>query len=199
VRTHRRRAAATLPKAGSESSSSATGRSALPPEDRARRTASASTMAQAGSASAPREVGAVTWSPFSWSPPLPGRWRRRAMRNRLRYSCRRPACPTKLERPGNCDRHRKTLGSGWAQRPSRGDYGADWRKIRAGVLREEPRCRVCGAPATEVDHIRPLSRGGTHNRSNLRAVCQDCHRSLTAAIPRPRNRASDESFGWPRG
>jgi hypothetical protein len=31
---------------------------------------------------------------------------------------------------------------------------------------------VCGAPATEVDHIRPVSVGGTDDPANLRAVCR---------------------------
>ena len=62
---------------------------------------------------------------------------------------------------------------------SRG-YTAEWRRIRAYVLTEEPRCRICGAPATEVHHIVPLARGGTHDRANLMPLCSRCHRRVTA-------------------
>jgi 5-methylcytosine-specific restriction protein A len=154
-------------------------------EGKARSTASAMTMPPVGSATVRLEVGALTWSRYSWSPPLPGRWQRTAMPS-LRYSCQWPTCPTKLELPGRCDQHRKQLGSGWAQRPSRGDYRGDWPRIRARVLAEEPNCRLCGAPATEVDHILPIALGGTHDRANLRALDRDCHKLATAAIPRRR-------------
>jgi 5-methylcytosine-specific restriction protein A len=186
VKMRGRRACDTRPRRGSASSALTIERSAQLAAGKGRRTDSATTTTRAGSATAPLELGAVTWSLYSWSPPLPGRWRRRAMPSRLRYSCRWPICPTKLERPGYCDRHRKSLGSGWAQRPSKGNYRGDWPKIRARVLTEEPACRVCGAPATEVDHILPVAMGGTHERSNLRGICLECHRTATSAIPRRR-------------
>ena len=109
------------------------------------------------------------------------------MPNRLLYSCRWPTCPQRVERSGYCPEHRKKMGgSGWAQRPSSGDYRGNWPAIRARVLAEEPNCRVCGAPSTEVDHILPLAMGGTHDRSNLRALCHDDHKRVTAAMPRRR-------------
>ncbi|MCS7256101.1 MAG: HNH endonuclease signature motif containing protein [Thermomicrobium sp.] len=58
-------------------------------------------------------------------------------------------------------------------------YTAEWRRIRERVLVEEPRCRLCGAPATEVHHIVPLSSGGTHDRTNLMPLCARCHRRVT--------------------
>ena len=64
-------------------------------------------------------------------------------------------------------------------------YRGDWPKTRARQLEREPRCRLCHAPATTVDHIQPLSRGGTHARSNLRSLCEPCHRTVTAS-----------DFGW---
>jgi len=39
------------------------------------------------------------------------------------------------------------------------------------------RCQLCGAELThtyEVDHILPVSRGGTNEFSNLRALCREC-------------------------
>ncbi len=34
--------------------------------------------------------------------------------------------------------------------------------------------------AEEVHHVTPLSRGGTHDRSNLMALCKKCHSEITA-------------------
>jgi len=39
---------------------------------------------------------------------------------------------------------------------------------------------VCTHRATQVDHIIPVSQGGTHALANLRASCQPCHRKVTA-------------------
>jgi 5-methylcytosine-specific restriction protein A len=48
------------------------------------------------------------------------------------------------------------------------------------VLREEPMCRSCGGAASQVDHIIPLSRGGTNDRANLQPLCHSCHSRKTA-------------------
>ncbi len=37
-------------------------------------------------------------------------------------------------------------------------------------------CVVCGKPADTVDHITPLSRGGTNSPDNLQPMCWDCNR-----------------------
>jgi len=51
-----------------------------------------------------------------------------------------------------------------------------WRSLRAQILaRDRHRCRLCGDPATEVDHIVRVIDGGTDHPSNLRALCRDCH------------------------
>ena len=41
--------------------------------------------------------------------------------------------------------------------------------------RDGYRCRYCEAPATEVDHIKPRSRGGSSWASNLVASCEACN------------------------
>lgn len=65
-------------------------------------------------------------------------------------------------------------------------YGAVWRRLRLMVLHEEPLCRMCSAPSQEVDHIQPLSRGGTNERENLQGLCRSCHSRKTAGEgPRP--------------
>jgi 5-methylcytosine-specific restriction protein A len=82
--------------------------------------------------------------------------------------------------PGRSEKHKNHD----AKRPSASRRGYDhtWRKLRMLVLHEQPLCQApgCAALATEVDHITPLSRGGTHARENLQALCKRCHSSKTA-------------------
>src|SRR3990167_2268648 len=59
-------------------------------------------------------------------------------------------------------------------------YGAAWRVIRAEHLRMEPDCRVCGRPATDVDHVRSRANGGSDAHANLRSMCHECHAAKTA-------------------
>ena len=62
-----------------------------------------------------------------------------------------------------------------------------WRdSIRPSFLRDNPLCVVCERnglcePATEVDHINPISQGGAWDDwSNLQALCKRCHSRKTA-------------------
>ena len=78
-------------------------------------------------------------------------------------------------------------------RPNSGvrGYGADWQRLRAQVMREEPLCRIClkGSasvrprvePAVEVDHIAPVTLAPELRltRSNLQPLCKSCHRRKT--------------------
>ncbi|UNX53481.1 HNH endonuclease [Georgenia sp. TF02-10] len=51
-------------------------------------------------------------------------------------------------------------------------------RIPASLRREilDDVCAYCGHPfATEVDHVVPLSRGGTYDRDNLVAACKRCN------------------------
>lgn len=50
-----------------------------------------------------------------------------------------------------------------------------WQALRKAVLFDQPLC-PCGAIATDVDHIQPLSQGGaTWSRANLQGLCASCH------------------------
>lgn len=51
----------------------------------------------------------------------------------------------------------------------RRDEGAyDYRKLRRAILADSDVCHLCGhAGADEIDHLVPVSRGGTHNLENL--------------------------------
>lgn len=56
------------------------------------------------------------------------------------------------------------------------NYPRRWRKVRAMVLAEEPSCRLCQRPATEVHHIEPIGDGGDpYDITNLMPICKECH------------------------
>lgn len=60
---------------------------------------------------------------------------------------------------------------------------ANWQKIRAAQLAREPMCEACEeAPATVVDHILPITRGGAkRDPENLQSMCRPCHQDKTNA------------------
>lgn len=37
------------------------------------------------------------------------------------------------------------------------------------------RCWLCGGEATEMDHVKPLTKGGAHMLCNLRPACRSCN------------------------
>jgi 5-methylcytosine-specific restriction endonuclease McrA len=45
------------------------------------------------------------------------------------------------------------------------------------------RCWMCGAPATDTDHVKPLAGGGSNWPANLRPSCSTCNRSKSDAWP----------------
>jgi 5-methylcytosine-specific restriction enzyme A len=63
------------------------------------------------------------------------------------------------------------------------------------VLAEEPTCRICGAPATDVDHIQAAEDGGTDARENLRGLCNPCHKKHTAEQNRARRKRQRKEAG----
>lgn len=69
--------------------------------------------------------------------------------------------------------------------PAARGYDSEWRQIRAVYLKRNPRCVECGERATDVDHIKPLSKGGTHDDDNLQALCHACHSYKTVHFDRP--------------
>lgn len=61
-------------------------------------------------------------------------------------------------------------------------YGSTyWKKLRKQVLdRDNWLCCECArqgkiTPATDVDHIIPLSQGGGNSLNNLQSLCRKCH------------------------
>ena len=54
-------------------------------------------------------------------------------------------------------------------------------RARALVFQYQPLCAVCQrAPSVELDHIVPLSLGGSDDGDNLQGLCKACHREKTA-------------------
>lgn len=45
------------------------------------------------------------------------------------------------------------------------------------------RCAYCDAPATELDHVVPLSKSGDNTAQNLVPACFECNRSKAAKFP----------------
>jgi 5-methylcytosine-specific restriction endonuclease McrA len=53
------------------------------------------------------------------------------------------------------------------------------------------RCKICGRSfpidIMEVDHIKPISKGGTDQPSNLQLLCPACNRKKNKKTYKPRN------------
>lgn len=62
------------------------------------------------------------------------------------------------------------------------ERGGRWASIRKRVLaRDLHTCQACGRLGDEVDHIVPLSKGGTDVLTNLQVLCKFCHSRKTAS------------------
>lgn len=62
------------------------------------------------------------------------------------------------------------------------DYPKNWDEIRRAVL-ERDRYKCCNNPThvsqeLHVHHVVPITRGGTHQLSNLITLCDDCHKKV---------------------
>lgn len=102
--------------------------------------------------------------------------------------CLNPRCGVRVDR-GYCAEHeskRRQLSDG--NRPGHGKHYSrkSWRLLRLEQLDQQPFCKairpdgsVCNALATEVDHIVPLSVGGTDDEDNLQSLCHSCHSRKT--------------------
>jgi hypothetical protein len=58
-----------------------------------------------------------------------------------------------------------------------------WERCRREALRINRRCR-CGKRASEVDHLVPVSLGGSGDLWNLRSLCRRCHLEATQRLRR---------------
>ena len=77
-----------------------------------------------------------------------------------------------------------------------------WMTLRARYLRLHPLCVVCltlgrATAATDLDHIVPLFRGGTHEEENLQGLCYTHHRDKTSEDMNYKKRIAIGLDGWP--
>lgn len=59
------------------------------------------------------------------------------------------------------------------------------RQLAARMAYFGGRCWMCGAEADQVDHVKPLAKGGSHMLSNLRPACGPCNKSKKDAWSGP--------------
>ena len=102
--------------------------------------------------------------------------------------CSYPGCPA-LTAGRYCEKHGKEMESRYNKydrdTETRKRYGRTWKRIRDNYIKANPLCEDCLkrdalTPAEEVHHIIPLSKGGTHEDSNLMSLCESCHSRITA-------------------
>lgn len=87
---------------------------------------------------------------------------------------------------------REILGQDWdTYEPSRAPVTEEERErrrvtpdIRLRIFeRDKYKCQSCGAPSSsvlEIDHVMPISRGGSSDDDNLQVLCAPCNRSKGA-------------------
>lgn len=96
----------------------------------------------------------------------------------------------------------------WAKRPDAPARlsGRKGQERRARWLSGQPLCVVCAAMTpprvtlgTDVDHIRPLAKGGADDESNLQTLCSECHQAKSILDrghkPRPKSRVTFTADG----
>lgn len=110
------------------------------------------------------------------------------MPRRPQRPCSYPGCPNLCDGQ-YCDKHKSEARRKYDkyERPAEINkkYGRAWKRIRDKYVSEHPFCELCFEkgmliPTREVHHKRPLSEGGTHERSNLIALCKSCHAKIHA-------------------
>ena len=102
--------------------------------------------------------------------------------------CSFPGCP-RLTEERYCEEHKKLANRQYDRysrdKAARKLYASsEWKRIRARFLAAHPLCEQCRkegrlTKATEVHHILPLRRGGTHDESNLMPLCKPCHSRIS--------------------
>jgi hypothetical protein len=80
------------------------------------------------------------------------------------------------------------------------DYPTNWNKIRKEVYnRDDYKCVNCGRGGRtsgvelHAHHVVPKSKGGTHEKTNLITVCDECHNAIHGNSKAPTAHKGDES------
>lgn len=102
--------------------------------------------------------------------------------------CSYPGCPN-LTDGRFCEKHQREENKRYEKydrNPAASRrYGRVWKRVRDSYVKEHPFCEECFkrgiiVPVEEVHHIKPLSEGGNHNKSNLISLCKSCHARIHA-------------------
>lgn len=96
----------------------------------------------------------------------------------LPRSCSYPGCPHVVTGTSRCREH--TVNN--TQRT-----GSRARKVAYQMKVAQPWCSYCGTPGTEhnpltIDHVIPLSQGGSNARENKVVACYKCNRKKSDAV-----------------
>lgn len=83
------------------------------------------------------------------------------------------------------DRRRATSANSGARRRALTAARLPIDAIQARIAYYGERCWVCGDGWEQLDHVKPLSKGGPHMVSNLRPICGRCNRRKSAKWPLP--------------
>ena len=106
-----------------------------------------------------------------------------------KHPCSFPGCPNLTDRR-YCGEHEKQMNQRYEKYErdpvTKKRYGKTWEKIRKRYVQFHPVCEMCFErgiirETEEVHHRVPLSEGGTHEESNLIALCKSCHSSIHAS------------------
>ncbi|MFD9561505.1 HNH endonuclease [Streptomyces sp. NPDC059994] len=96
---------------------------------------------------------------------------------RAKSICLVSGCTSVTVINGRCESH-KIIRKGWDRKSARNrSRPGDWSSRRAKVLtRDRFTCQKCGTRENlQVDHIVPVSRGGSWDLDNLWVLCGKCH------------------------
>ncbi|MFE4513777.1 HNH endonuclease [Kitasatospora sp. NPDC056783] len=99
---------------------------------------------------------------------------------RAKSICLKSGCTSPTVRDGRCEVHQ--VRRAWDRvSPRNASRPSDWASRRSRALaRDRFTCQRCGARQhLEVDHLIPVSRGGSWEADNLWTLCRDCHRHKT--------------------
>ncbi|MVO87412.1 HNH endonuclease [Streptomyces sp. p1417] len=105
---------------------------------------------------------------------------------RAKSICLNSGCVAPAVTDGRCQDHQARRG--WNRTSARNaDRPRDWSRRRSRTLvRDRFTCQRCGAREDlEVDHIVPVSRGGSWEPDNLWTLCRACHKYKTYTEDRP--------------
>ena len=98
--------------------------------------------------------------------------------------CIHPGCRAIVRGASRCEKHAQAKAQASnAARPAYHAWykGPGWKRERRAFLLAHPQCVACGAPASEVDHIRP-HRGDAAlfwDAANWQPLCLPCHSRKT--------------------